>query len=263
MERFSKLLCFFLLSVLTFHGSIQKVYGIRTLQPYSFWRSSSHKKATMGFLTLNSKLNIQKCDKRYTPFSLNSKFLLQTENHQSQFKGESLKAKDNFGFLPLQCDVKKSSSLSATTLETETIPFSIKTKKDIRVVYSNTIFNSQRLLERPKQKQKDKINDVDIGTRTQQKQNILIVVDDETKQNTDTDKGFNLLIFNDPVNTREYVANCLTSICDLSDDKAYEVMMTAHKNGFAVVGQYKKETCDNYCERLQTAGILADVEAVD
>ena len=112
-------------------------------------------------------------------------------------------------------------------------------------------------------KQKDKTNDVDIGTRTQQKQNILIVVDDETKQNTDTDKGFNLLIFNDPVNTREYVANCLTSICELSDDKAYEVMMTAHKNGFAVVGQYKKETCDNYCERLQTAGILADVEAVD
>ena len=89
----------------------------------------------------------------------------QTEN-QGQFRSENLKAKDNFGFLPRKDNVKTSSSVSATTLEAETIPISIRIEKDIRVVYSNTIFNAERLLERPKQKQKDKTNDVDIGTRS-------------------------------------------------------------------------------------------------
>lgn len=52
-------------------------------------------------------------------------------------------------------------------------------------------------------------------------------------------------------------------VCALTDDQAYDVMMTAHKNGFAVVGQYTKETADGYCDGLKAAGIYCDVEKAD
>jgi ATP-dependent Clp protease adapter protein ClpS len=58
-------------------------------------------------------------------------------------------------------------------------------------------------------------------------------------------------------------ARMLKTVCALDDDRAYDVMMQAHRFGFAVVGQYPKEECEVYCETLRGAGIMCDVSKAD
>lgn len=43
-----------------------------------------------------------------------------------------------------------------------------------------------------------------------------------------------VVLFDDMVNTREYVSRILCTKVDLSEAQAYEVMMTAHQSGSAV-----------------------------
>ena len=51
-------------------------------------------------------------------------------------------------------------------------------------------------------------------------------------------------LFNDPMNKREYVARCLMETCGLSDGKAFQIMMNAHQNGAAVVGRWAFEQAE-------------------
>lgn len=52
-------------------------------------------------------------------------------------------------------------------------------------------------------------------------------------------------------------------MCGLTDDRAYDVMMTAHKFGLAVVGEYSKETSTQYCEALRGGGVFCDVVSAE
>jgi len=72
-----------------------------------------------------------------------------------------------------------------------------------------------------------------------------------------------LLLFDDPVNTREYVSKILCTKVDLSETDAYSVMMTAHQNGLAVVGTYLLEQAESYCEAMKQNGLNAAVKPVD
>ena len=58
-------------------------------------------------------------------------------------------------------------------------------------------------------------------------------------------------------------ARTLTMVCQLSDDRAYDVMMMAHRHGSAVVGEYTKDVAESYCEGLRAAGIGCDVTKAD
>ena len=59
----------------------------------------------------------------------------------------------------------------------------------------------------------------------------VILVVEQTDSETQLDGGWELILYNDEVNSRHHVARSLTTVCQLSDDQAYDVMMTAHKNG--------------------------------
>ena len=69
---------------------------------------------------------------------------------------------------------------------------------------------------------------------------------DSAKQtNPKGGKKYKLLLFNDNVNRREYVAKILVqSIPDVSSADAYQIMQQAHKSGLAVVGIWVLELCE-------------------
>ncbi|KAL7466121.1 hypothetical protein ACHAXS_006418 [Conticribra weissflogii] len=72
-----------------------------------------------------------------------------------------------------------------------------------------------------------------------------------------------LRIFNDSINTREYVSRCLVQVVGLSEDKAYDTMMQAHEFGLAAVGKYATPTAQMLAERLCVSGVRADFVQTD
>jgi len=84
----------------------------------------------------------------------------------------------------------------------------------------------------------------------------------EPKQdpNSNAGKKFKLLLFNDNVNRREYVAKILqASVPGLTQADAYVVMQKAHKSGMAVVGVWVFELAEAYCDSLKAGGLIAAV----
>ena len=87
--------------------------------------------------------------------------------------------------------------------------------------------------------------------------------DPKNKENTGGGKGkHELLLFDDPVNTREYVSRVLCTKVALSEGEAYDCMMTAHQAGMAVVGVYQFEVAENYCTQMKESGLVAAVKPV-
>jgi ATP-dependent Clp protease adapter protein ClpS len=70
-----------------------------------------------------------------------------------------------------------------------------------------------------------------------------------------------LRIYNDNINTREYVAVCLVQVVGLCESRAYFTMQDAHDNGIAKVGEYNQEVAECYEEQLVERGIMCDVVA--
>lgn len=76
-------------------------------------------------------------------------------------------------------------------------------------------------------------------------------------------EAWEVRIFNDGTNTREFVARCLVQITGLSEITAYQTMMQAHQNGVAVVGRYVYEIAEMYHGALKKNGIICDLVPVD
>lgn len=87
--------------------------------------------------------------------------------------------------------------------------------------------------------------------------------EEDKKQNTDRDMVPNgewiLRIYNDNINTREYVAVCLVQVVGLCESRAFYTMQEAHHNGIAKVGEYNQEVAECYEEQLNERGIVCDV----
>lgn len=76
-------------------------------------------------------------------------------------------------------------------------------------------------------------------------------------------EAWEVRIYNDGTNTREFVARCLVQITGLSEITAYQTMMQAHQNGVAVVGRYVYEIAEMYHNALKKNGIVCDLVPVD
>jgi len=76
-------------------------------------------------------------------------------------------------------------------------------------------------------------------------------------------EAWEVRIYNDGLNTREFVARCLVQIVGLSEMIAYQTMMQAHQNGIAVVGRYVYERAEMYHDALKKSGIICDLVPVD
>ena len=73
---------------------------------------------------------------------------------------------------------------------------------------------------------------IDSPTITEDDIVIEIVKDSDTKSEEKNGKdGWEIRLFNDPMNHRTFVAKCLNEICGKSDSESYQIMMQAHKSG--------------------------------
>lgn len=77
---------------------------------------------------------------------------------------------------------------------------------------------------------------------------------------TNDDRGgggakYRVLLFNDPVNTKEYVARMLMTKCKLSENKAFDCMSQAHQHGMGLVGIWLKDVAEKYTVSLQNEGL--------
>eukprot|EP00554_Chaetoceros_debilis_P008036 CAMPEP_0194079800 /NCGR_PEP_ID=MMETSP0149-20130528/5941_1 /TAXON_ID=122233 /ORGANISM="Chaetoceros debilis, Strain MM31A-1" /LENGTH=208 /DNA_ID=CAMNT_0038761381 /DNA_START=61 /DNA_END=687 /DNA_ORIENTATION=- len=76
-------------------------------------------------------------------------------------------------------------------------------------------------------------------------------------------EAWEVRIYNDGRNTREFVARCLVQIVGVSELKAYQTMMQAHQNGIAVVGVFVYEVAEMYHGELKKNGIVCDLVPVE
>mmetsp|Transcript_22023 Transcript_22023/g.52219 ORF Transcript_22023/g.52219 Transcript_22023/m.52219 type:complete len:177 (+) Transcript_22023:144-674(+) len=77
------------------------------------------------------------------------------------------------------------------------------------------------------------------------------------------DKPYHVLLFNDPMNTREYVCDVLCEIFGHSKSKAYDIMQTAHTTGFAVCNTTDKEEADSQSAKLGEKNLMSSVVKAD
>ena len=81
----------------------------------------------------------------------------------------------------------------------------------------------------------------------------------QTREKTTGSGDWEVYIYNDGMNTREFVARCLVQIASLTEMNAYQTMMHAHRNGIAVVGTYVYERAEMYHDSLLENGIVCDL----
>lgn len=76
-------------------------------------------------------------------------------------------------------------------------------------------------------------------------------------------EAWEVRIYNDGLNTREYVARSLVQVTGMAEILAYQTMMQAHQNGMAVVGRWVYEVAEMYHDRLRNDGIICDLVPVE
>ena len=77
------------------------------------------------------------------------------------------------------------------------------------------------------------------------------------------EKLFHVLLFNDPVNTREYVSSVLVQIFGHSRGEAYNIMQLAHSQGFSICNTTGKDEADTQCAAMKTARLTSSVVEAD
>lgn len=91
------------------------------------------------------------------------------------------------------------------------------------------------------------------------------------KETRDIQKEFNeysealfyVVLFDDPVNKRAYVAQCLMEVFGWDLAKAESIMLLAHNFGYAVTGEWPKDVAESYCTALLDKGLHAEVHPVE
>jgi ATP-dependent Clp protease adapter protein ClpS len=73
------------------------------------------------------------------------------------------------------------------------------------------------------------------------------------------DDKYLVVLFNDPYNKRQYVSMVLMEVFSWTEMMAGEVMLQAHTHGYAVTGEWVKETATEYCDKLLDRGLVAEV----
>lgn len=84
-----------------------------------------------------------------------------------------------------------------------------------------------------------------------------IQIIDETEEQTELEPLFRILIHNDHVTPMDFVVNILKTIFYLSNDRAMDVMLTAHITGIGYVQTVAKSEAE---KRINKAHFAASLE---
>jgi ATP-dependent Clp protease adaptor protein ClpS len=71
------------------------------------------------------------------------------------------------------------------------------------------------------------------------------------------DHGWNVIVWNDPVNLMGYVVYVLRKLFGYSEEKATKLMLEVHNDGRSVVNMAPREKAEMDCYALQRHGLWA------
>jgi len=81
-----------------------------------------------------------------------------------------------------------------------------------------------------------------------------------TKEAVETQRPWNVVVWNDPVTPMSVVVVIFKKIFGYSNNKATNLMMTVHHEGRAIVWSGTRERAESYCVKLQVAGLQSTIE---
>ena len=84
--------------------------------------------------------------------------------------------------------------------------------------------------------------------------------DVETTSRTDTQKPWNVVVWDDPVTPMSVVVVIFKKIFGYSNNKCTELMLRVHHEGRAIVWSGARERAESYCVKLQVAGLQSTIE---
>ena len=76
-------------------------------------------------------------------------------------------------------------------------------------------------------------------------------------------KGWQVLVWNDPVNLMSYVVFVFQKVLGFDEGKAKKHMLEVHEQGCSVVARETREKAELFCLRLQTFGLKSTLEEVE
>jgi len=76
-------------------------------------------------------------------------------------------------------------------------------------------------------------------------------------------KGWQVLVWNDPVNLMSYVVFVFQKVLGFDEGKAKKHMLEVHEQGCSVVARETREKAELFCLRLQTFGLKSSLEEVE
>lgn len=88
----------------------------------------------------------------------------------------------------------------------------------------------------------------------------LEVLDPVSNTDTDLDRGWQVVVWDDPVNLMSYVAWVFRKLFGFSKQKAQHLMLQVHNEGKAIVSSGPKEKAELDVFRLHEHGLWATME---
>jgi ATP-dependent Clp protease adaptor protein ClpS len=89
------------------------------------------------------------------------------------------------------------------------------------------------------------------------------VLEEKKAAGVDHSKPYNVLLWNDEVNTFQHVITCLVQIIGHSPAKAGELATLIHTEGKAVVKTTHLEYAETYRDSLEASGLTATIEPAE
>ncbi len=84
-----------------------------------------------------------------------------------------------------------------------------------------------------------------------------------TKPRSKTDKPWQVVVLDDPVNLMEYVSRVLIKVFGFSSEQANKLMMAVHQQGRAIVWTGGREKGEMYVNQLHSAQLNATLEKAE
>lgn len=85
---------------------------------------------------------------------------------------------------------------------------------------------------------------------------------EKVDESLSVDNPWQVMLWNDPVNTTAYVTLTLMRVLEITEDAAERLMLLAHTDGKTAVAQGSKDKALAVASALQSAGLWATMEKV-
>ena len=76
------------------------------------------------------------------------------------------------------------------------------------------------------------------------------------------EKGWNVIVWNDPINLMTYVVFVLMKVLAFTKQKATKHMLEVHQKGKSIVATETREKAELYHQQIQAHGLMVTIEQV-